>query len=1127
MTNVLPSISKALVVLLLGGQPGLAQVMATTKAMPKLSLQGAVPQGIPLREVLSQFKTRYGVDILFEDRLVSDHLVTGSLIEPNAPLERNLTNVLRTQGLRFRRVKAGVYMVLPSPKGRKLTTDDSQPALPTPAEPRTTPLEGSDSRPTTAPTAADRPVTGRVTDGNGNNGLPGVSVVLKGTGRGTTTDSEGNFRLLIPDDATNATLVFSFIGYATHEEVVGSRTVINTAISSDNKTLSEVVVVGYGTQKKSDLTGSVASVKATELTALPQTNITQALQGRAAGVQVTQNSGAPGGAINVRIRGSNSILGGNNPLYVVDGFALAGTPSALNPADIESVEILKDASATAIYGSRGANGVVLVTTRRGKTGKGQVDIDSYYALQTPINYIPMLNARQFAEIANQRATNDGQPLPFSATDLAGFGQGTDWQRALYRQAPMQNHVVTFSGGTDKLRYSASANYLNQQGIVRSSGLWRGGLRANLSHKVSDKLTLDYSLVLTRSNLDQVSGENSARGNGVLSSILVSPPTIAPLAVNGNYSNVVPYSFSPNVLRNALALAQEVSNVSVRDYILANVGLNYEILTGLTLRSTIGVESDKNAGTFYSSRRLVDLTPQGSASQSYNSQLSVLNENTLTYNRTFAQQHAITALGGVTYQTLTNQGFSASATGFANDVLQYYSLQAGSVPGIPSSSYFDWTLLSYLGRVNYSYAGRYLLTASLRADGSSRFSDRNKWGYFPSAALGWRIIEEPFMKNVRWLSDLKLRGSIGETGNTGLAPYQTLNQLSAYQTVFGNALAVGYAPGGNLANPDLKWETTRQTDVGIDLGFWQNRVQVSLDYYRKVTRDLLASVPMPPGSGYVTTTRNIGSIENQGVELSVSANVLRKAVRWDVAGNVSSNRNNVLSLANGSDVFGITSATPLGVPVNIIRVGQPMGAFFGFQENGLDANGAIRFVDQNGDGVINDNDRVVLGNPNPRFTFGFNSTLTYKGFELTVFLQGVQGNQIFNLNLAQYANSFNFGENQIADLYNNYWTPDNPNARYPKISVNTRFRASNRYVEDGSYLRVKNVQLAYNLPTSKLGVQWLRSAQLYVSGQNVLTFTRYSWYDPEVSILGGDTSPGVDLSSYPNTRLTTFGVRIGL
>lgn len=974
----------------------------------------------------------------------------------------------------------------------------------------------------------DVTVSGRVTDQAGA-GLPAVNVAVKGTTRGTTTDGDGRYRLAVPDGS--AVLVFSSVGYEKLEVPVGYRTVVDVAMKADVTALDEVVVVGYGTQKKSDLTGSVASVKAKDLTAFPIVNPVQGLQGRAAGVQVSQNSGEPGSTLSVRIRGGNSLRASNEPLYVVDGFALAGGPSALNPNDIESVEVLKDASATAIYGSRGSNGVVMITTKQGKNGQVRVDLDSYYGFQSVIRRIDLLTGREFALLANERAANDGAAPFFTPQQVDAFGEGTNWQNELFRTAPIQNQSLRITGGTDKTTYSVSGNYLSQQGIIRGSDYWKGTLATTLNTRLSPKFTLSNSLVLSRTSRNQLNSDNSSRGNGVMSALLVAPPTIAPYDASGNYSNLVPYTFSPTILTNPLAWALEVKNNPVRNYLLTNVALSFQPVSGLTLRSSVGLEYDNTRTDFYSTKK-VDSTPTGSASTTLDERQSLLNENILTYARQWNQRHSLTFTGGVTVQSFNVRRLNVSGIGFASDVLGTSALQTASAPGIPSSSQTKSVLASYLGRANYAYRDRYLLTASLRADGSSVFGINNKWGTFPSAALAWRVIEEEFAKRIPALSDLKLRVSWGKTGNTALDPYQSLNTLAAYPAYFsGLAPAPGFAPGTALANPDLKWESATQTDVGLEIGLLSNRFLLTVDYYDKITTDLLATVNLATSSGYTSVLQNVGSIRNRGWEFTLNANLLTNAFKWNVAANLSANRNQARKLAGGRDLFGTPMDIPLQVSINLVREGLPVGVFYGYQETGLDDKGNIVFADVDNNGVINANDRVVIGNPNPDFIYGFNSSMTYKNFELNFFLQGVQGADIFNFNKAQNANSFNFGENQTRDSYLNRWTPQNPNpaAPYPRVSVNTRFRESNRYVEDGSYLRLRTIQLAYNVPTEKLGVRWLRSAQAYVSGQNLLTLTRYSWFDPEVSTRGGaaSISPGIDQNGYPTAKTYTVGLRIGL
>ncbi|MCP1385867.1 TonB-dependent receptor [Runella salmonicolor] len=994
--------------------------------------------------------------------------------------------------------------------------------------PRTEP-ENERAEPLLKEKPVDKLLKGRVIDAEKGDGLPGVSILLKGTQRGTSTNGDGEYSIALPDGESAAVLVFSFVGYEPQEIVVGNRTALDVSLKTDIKALSEVVVVGYGQVKKSDLTGSVASVKAKDITSFPITTPVQGMQGRVAGVQVIQNSGAPGSNISVRIRGGNSLRASNEPLYVVDGFALSGSLAALNPSDIESMEVLKDASATAIYGSRGANGVVIVTTKKGKAGKSQVDVESFYGIQSPTKLIEMMNAREMAEIANERATNDGVKPYFTQDEINGFGEGTNWQKELLRNAPIQNHGLTFSGGTERMQYSFSGNLLSQEGIVPNSSYKKGTIRGNINHRVSDKLTFDFSTILSRLNQGRIDGENSNRGNGALSAILVAPPTVAPFTPSGDYSNVVPYSFSSNVLLNPFALVNERTDKDVRDYVLANTAVNYEFIKGLSLRISGGIETFNSRQDQYSTRKL-STSPTGSASVSTSRQTNLLNENILNYVRSFNEKHNLALTGGVTYQNQKNNSLSAGGSGFASDVLTTDALQGAATPGIPGSGASEWTLLSYLGRVNYSMKDRYLFTASYRADGSSRFGKSNKWGYFPSAAFAWRVIEEDFLKDKSFLSDLKLRVSWGQTGNTALSPYQTLNSLASYQTIFGNDLSIGYAPSGSLSNPDLKWETTTQTDIGLDIGFWQDRIRLTADYYQKNTKDLLAIVSLPTSAGYTSTTQNIGEIQNSGVELGLDANLFSGEFKWDISANVSFNRNKVNQLVGGSDVFGSSLQNPLGVPVSLVRVGQPVGVFFGYQENGLNEKGEIVFKDLNNDGIINTNDKTIIGNPNPSAIFGFSSSASFKNFELNLFVQGVQGVDLFNFNVASFANSFNFGENQIKDLYVNRWTPQspNPNAKYPKISVNTKFRESDRYVENGSFVRVKNIQLAYNLPTARWGLKWMRKAQVYVSGQNLLTLTKYSWYDPEVSTLGGGNSisPGVDQFGYPVAKTITFGARLG-
>ncbi|MBT1705167.1 TonB-dependent receptor [Chryseosolibacter indicus] len=968
-------------------------------------------------------------------------------------------------------------------------------------------------------------ITGTVRDELGQP-LPGVNVMVKGTTNGITTDGDGKYAINVSDQ--NAILVFSFIGYVTQEVSVGAQTQIDIAMTPDVTSLDEVVVVGYGEVKKSDLTGSVASVNNNELNAFPVVNAMQGLSGRAAGVQVIQSSGAPGAGLSMRIRGGNSMLGSNEPLYVIDGFAISGSPTHLNPADIESLEILKDASATAIYGSRGANGVVLITTKGGKKGTSQVAFDTYVGFQQVIKKVDMLNATEFALLANERAKNDDIAPYFTNEQIASFGEGTDWQDEIFRTAPIQNHVLTFSGGTDKSLYSVSGSFFQQDGVIIGSDYTRGSLRANFSQNISDKFKVAYTSILTRSVGNTLSNDNASRGDGVVSAALTAPPTVPAKDVNGKYSNVTPYPFSSNAAENPVALALERLNRSTRSSALMNLSLSYEFIEGLTLRVSGGADYANTRNDYYSPS-IFKLTPSGNAYNSFEDRVTYLNENILTYTKTVFDTHVLGLTGGFTYQSEAYKFNSSGASGFPNDQLLNNNLQSGTVISPPNSSVSEWTLMSWLGRANYSINDKYLITASMRADGSSRFGDANKWGYFPSAAVAWRISEEDFIKNIGAVSNLKLRASWGQTGNTAISPYQTLNTLNSAPIVLNDNLYTGYAPGQTKPNQDLRWETTTQTDIGVDVGFFNERITLTADYYIKNTTDLLATVPLPTSSGYINETRNIGEIRNSGIELTLGADILRSDFKWNASANFSANRNEAVKLAGGSDVFSSASlSVPLSVSVNIVREGSPVGAFFGYVEDGLDAQGNIKYKDVTPDGVLNNLDRTIIGDPNPDFIYGFNNNFSFKNFTLNVFFQGVQGNDIFNFNLANHADGFNFGENQVRDILN-HWTPENPNpnAPNPRISVNTKFRESDRFIEDGSFLRLKNVKLGYNLPVTNLKLNWLKSAHIYASAQNLLTLTGYSWYDPEVStrITQSSIALGIDQTSYPNARTYTFGLNL--
>lgn len=967
-------------------------------------------------------------------------------------------------------------------------------------------------------------VTGAIT-GEDSTPLPGVNVIVKGTTIGTTSDARGQYTLEVPGETS--VLVFSFIGYQTQEVTVGTQATINMTMMADVTSLEEVVVVGYGELKKSDLTGSVASVKGEDVNAFPATNIMQSLAGRAPGVQISQNSGEPGGPISVRIRGTNSIQGSNDPLYVVDGFPYTGNPTLLNNADIESIEILKDASATAIYGSRGANGVVIITTKRGKSGKTTVDYDGYMGWQTVRKKIDMMNAKEYALFYNEQAANDGVAPHFTQAEIDSFGKGTDWQDLVLRTAPIQNHTISIHGGSDKTKFSVSGSNFNQDGIITNSNYIRNSLRANMSTDISQKFKFDLNTIMSRVDQDRQSSFGGNRGGSLISAMLSGYPTQSPYAPDGTYTNLATaYAWGSNVITNPLNYIEQTSNHYRSNKILTNAALTFKPIEDLAIKISGGIENSDDRTDTYQTKKFIN--SQGSAGIFTSQNSSVLNENTISYTKDLGE-HRIASVAGFTYQNFRGTSLNATGSGFVSDVQESFDIGAAATQGVPSSSYTEWTLLSYLGRINYSFREKYLATVSFRSDGSSRYSEGQKWGQFPSASLAWRLSEEEFIKNIPFISDMKIRAGYGETGSTAIPPYYTLNQLVSGKVVFGDALITYYAPGSRLSGP-LKWETTAQTDIGLDVGFFQNRFTIQFDYYIKDTRDLLNTVPLPSSLGYTTTIQNVGKVQNKGIEVAANAVVLEgRPFHWNISANFSRNRNKVIKLYGGNDVLGDrVDISVINDNINILREGEPIGSFFGYIEKGYDAAGKIVYEDFNENGTRDIGDKRIIGNPHPDFIYGFNSTMGFKNFELNVFIQGSHGNDVFNVSAINQTLDYGQALNMPRDVYRDHWTTENPNAKYPVISRTTGTQVSDRWVEDGSYLRFKNIQLSYNVPLSNLSVSWLSRAQVYVSAQNLITLTNYSWYDPEINSYGTSNSIrlGIDHYSYPSAKTMTVGVRLG-
>jgi len=969
-----------------------------------------------------------------------------------------------------------------------------------------------------------RSVSGTVTDESGLP-LPGVTVLVKGTTQGTVTNADGNYSLSnIPEDAT---LVFSFVGMQTQEIPVGDQTTINIKMETDAIGIEEVVAIGYGTMRKSDLTGSVSQVKSEDLETVPVYNMEQALKSQAAGVDVKQNSGKPGSRIEVTIRGGNSMIGDNQPLYVVDGFPITGGISFLNPTDIESVDILKDASATAIYGARGANGVVMITSKRGRIGQeSRIEINSMTGVAVESNRYEMLDAKQYAEVANEWLRNSGAEPYFDLNTIQN--PGTNWQDIIFRNAMINNHTLTFSGSASKTRFSLSGNLYDQEGIIKYSGVKKGTFRLNLDHEFNKIISLAVNLNLARSEISNLPIENV---DAMLAGAMNAPPTVPVYDENGGIVRVgQSYSWTEAAYHNPVEYFPPFKDRDLNNVVIGNTSLNINFTKELSLKSLLGLEYENIYGDNFSP--IIFPNDRGSGSQSSRFQNSVLIENILTYAKTWSDKHKLNMIGGNTYQIFMSRNFGIGVSGFSNNTTENYNLGAAETIGNPTSGFSEWTLASWLGRANYSFKDKYMFTASVRADGSSRFGANNKWGIFPSGAIAWRVSEESFMDNIEFINSLKVRTSYGITGNTALSPYQSLDRFTSAKNIYGgHNEVIGFIPAA-IANNDLKWESTAQLDIGFDLNIINNRLRFIFDYYKKNTSNLLASVPLPPSIGFGTSLQNIGEIQNSGFEISLAADILRNEFKWDISTQFSTNNNKVVELAGGNDIY--AGFINLFRNISLARVGEPLGVFYGLTEDGLNEQGFYKYIDRNDDGAITDLDKTIIGNPYPDFMFGFNSNFSWKNFELNLILEGVYGNDLVWATSARYLNSFQRGTNQFADLYGNYWTAENPdpNAKYAKVSPFSQLLFSDRAVKDASYLRLKSLRVAYNIPAKSIGLNWLNGAQVYLSGTNLFTITNYPGIDPDVNTYGTDSqdivarlAKGVDETAYPSSKIYSIGVKL--
>lgn len=1006
---------------------------------------------------------------------------------------------------------------------------------------RTIVLQPRRSQPAVAPLAAFTAVEikGRVTDEAGRP-LAGVSVSVKGTGGGTTTDASGYYSLEVPGGGE--TLVFTYIGYQPQEIPYTGQSMIPVVMRAMVSSLNQLVVVGYGTQKKGDLTGSISAISQTDFDRQPIIRVSDVIKGRAAGVFVKTPNGAPGSAIKIRIRGENSINGDNTPLYVIDGF-VGGDIRTISPADIASIDVLKDASATAIYGSRGSNGVVIITTKTGQSDKHRIDFSAFYSTNRVSKKYDLLNGPEYMRSVNERKVALGQIPQFTDAEITAVTQqgSTDWQNAIMRGGSTQNYQLAFSGGHGPTSYYLSGNIADQQGIVLNSWYKRYGLRFNLHSDFSSKFHIEFNGYGTFENSRNnyaYFGRNTPYGES-----LAFPPNIPIKNDSTGEYTTSPKSYGP-VAGNPVFAAETQNKDNNLLSLLSNVQLSYDFTDHLQLSVSGGVN-----GAYYNNPSFDQNAPQTPVTTSqgeYDNGFTWALQNTdkLHYANTFGGIHHLDI--SVIYeqqQSVTKTSYVVVSS-FPSIALGYNNLGMG-IPFRAGSGYSAWSIQSYLGRVNYTLMGKYLFTATFRADGSSKFQKGNQYGYFPSAAFAWRLSDEPFIRQAGIFDDLKLRLSYGLTGSQAINPYQTLTLLSEGNDYLFNGTdkTVGIGPG-TPGNPDLKWETTAQSDIGLDFTVLKGRLSVTADYYHKKTTDLLLAVPIPGYIGGGSVTSNVGSMQNQGFEMLVSGIVVNnRRFRINTGVNLSVNRNKILNLGASDKILTNAGYASSTTPYFILEVGKPLGLVNGYIYEGLwqadqkDAAakyghvpGDPKYKDVNGDGTIDGNDMVPIGNTQPKYTLGWNGDIHWDDFDLNFLVTGVQGNDVWDLTRYLILSTGSDIKYPTSREVLNHWTPDNTQTDIPGFSATDATASqSSRYIENGSFFRLNNLSAGYNLPPSLLAKWKIFQARVYLSAQNLVTITRYKGEDPELSNTSTttDVAAGVDNATFPMFRTYTIGVQLGL
>lgn len=999
---------------------------------------------------------------------------------------------------------------------------------------------------------AERPISGTVKDASGAT-LPGVSVLVKGTNRGTVTDLDGKFSLSAPEGGA---LVFSFIGYASQTVTVGSQNVVDITLQEDSQALDEVVVIGYGTMKKSDLTGSVSSVRGEKLMDRSQANAVKSLQGRVAGVEVLNTQNSPGASARIRIRGINSINSGVQPLFVIDGI-IGGDLNMINPGDIESMEVLKDASSAAIYGSRGANGVIMVTTKRGKKNQSQIIYDNFFSVSTLASSVPGLNSAEFMEIYN-RAFDNAQKY-----DPTGFAQGryqranpadypllfdssgkplydTNWEDEIYNPAFGQNHNLAFRGGTNTTAYNVSLGYTNEDGIMMGAGYERYNGKISVDSDIKKWLTVGGSILATRSKRNIVDD-----GNGSLNvprMVAEALPIIPIKYPDGRWGANSDWPGTEGA-ENPVNIAQNRGTEANVTQFYSDVYLNFKISPELEFKTTFSTILESTKNNFYSSRnlRLLSADQKGVATVGMQDRIYWQNENFLNWTKQIGENHRITGMVGFSWLKDSFENLSVRSEGFIDDFYEWTNIRAGNI--IPVSGINGnvgaYSLNSYFTRWNYSYKSKYMVTATGRYDGSSRFGANNQYAFFPSLGVAWRMSEEGFFNKEGIMNDFKLRASAGSTGNQEIGNFNSLQFLGTFNVIkaAGNEIAISQTSFGNS---DLKWESTDQFDLGAEVSFFNSRLNIEADLYYKKTKNLLLNAPLPWSTGFGSVTRNIGSVENRGLELTINTlNVEKGEFSWTTDLNWSSNRNEIVKLgANDADIF--PGPNFLG-QTNILRIGQPIGSIWGRNRLGTWGSdeadraavydllpGDIRWEDLNDDGRIDGSDSKIIGRMYPKWVANMTNTFTFKNFDFSFEFRFVYGADVIN------ATKHSVEDRQT--LANSYatvldaWRPDHQNSMIAEVRAwGTPYLTNmdSHWVEDGSFVRLQNLMLGYNLPSSLMEKWKLNKARIFISGQNVFLATNYTGYDPEVNTFEGSGQLPVGLDFFPFARPRTFSAGLNL